>query len=97
MHVDSWRETYSGVLDDRFFSEQAFARRLNFWTHYLELVPRPGRLAVAEGDGVIIGFANSGASAGPDALHGFRGTAVDALLDLFACARTRDWVRTITP
>jgi hypothetical protein len=24
VHVDSWRETYSGILEDRFFSEEAF-------------------------------------------------------------------------
>jgi len=71
VHVDSWRETYAGVLDDRFFSEDAYARRLEFWTRYLSMDPRPGRMAVALRDGSIIGFANAGNAAGPDAEHGF--------------------------
>lgn len=71
VHVDSWRETYSGVLDDRFFSEDAFTRRLRFWSRYLSLWPRPGRMSVAIQDEKIIGFANAGAAAGPDAEHGF--------------------------
>lgn len=70
-HVDSWRETYSGVLDDRFFSEDAYARRLKFWTRYLSMDPRPGRMAVALRDGAVIGFANAGDATGPDAEHGF--------------------------
>jgi ribosomal protein S18 acetylase RimI-like enzyme len=71
VHVDSWRETYSGVLDDRFFSEEIFERRTTFWQRYLTIDPRPGTLFVAEDDGAIIGFANSGESIGPDAEHGF--------------------------
>jgi hypothetical protein len=70
VHVDSWRETYSGVLDDRFFSEDAFTRRLRFWSRSLSLWPRPGRMSVAIQDEKIIGFANAGAAAGPDAEHG---------------------------
>lgn len=71
VHVDSWRETYSGVLDERFFSEAAFDRRLQFWSRYLAMDSRPGRLAVAEQDGDILGFANAGDAVGPDAEHGF--------------------------
>lgn len=71
VHLDSWRETYSGVLDDRFFSEEAFARRLRFWNRYLSMEPRRGRLAVAVNHGSIIGFASSGDAVGPDAEHGF--------------------------
>lgn len=70
-HIASWRETYSGVLDDRFFSEEAFGRRLAFWTRYLLTEPRPGRMAVALRDGAVIGFANAGNAVGPDAQHGF--------------------------
>ncbi|WP_245631536.1 GNAT family N-acetyltransferase [Curtobacterium ammoniigenes] len=70
-HVESWRETYAGTLDARFFSEDAYARRLGFWSGYLAREPRPGRMAVAEQDRVIIGFANAGDAVGPDAEHGF--------------------------
>ena len=69
--MDGWRETYSGILDDRFFSEQAFVRRLRFWDRYLSMEPRPGHLAVALRGGDVIGFANSGDARGPDAEHGF--------------------------
>ena len=72
VHVDSWRETYSGVLEDRLFSEEAYARRLRFWSRYLSMQPRPGRAAVALRDGAVIGFANSGDAVGPDAEHGIR-------------------------
>jgi len=71
VHVDSWRETYSGMLHERYFSEDAFARRTDLWTRYLSAAERPGRMVVAERDGAIIGFANSGNSIGPDAEHGF--------------------------
>lgn len=70
-HVESWRETYAGTLDARFFSEDAYGRRLRFWSGYLASDPRPGRMAVAEQDGVIMGFANAGDAVGPDAEHGF--------------------------
>lgn len=70
-HIDCWRETYFGVLDDRFFSDEAFARRLEFWTRYLSMEPRQGRMAVALRDGNVIGFANAGEAVGPDAEHGF--------------------------
>ena len=69
-HVASWRETYSGVLDDRFFSEEAFTRRLRFWNRYLSTEPRPGRMAVAVQGGDVVGFANAGDALGPDAEHG---------------------------
>lgn len=71
VHIDSWRETYSGALDDRFFSEDAFARRLEFWSRYLATEPRSGRMTVALRDGNVIGFANAGDAVGPDAEHGF--------------------------
>lgn len=70
VHVDSWRETYAGVLDERFFSEEAYARRLRMWNRYLSMEPRPGRMAVAVHDGNVAGFANAGDAIGPDAEHG---------------------------
>jgi GNAT superfamily N-acetyltransferase len=80
-HVESWRETYSGVLDERFFSDEALARRLEFWNGYLAMDPRPGRTAVAVRDQEVIGFANAGQAVGPDAEHGF---AAARPLHLFA-------------
>jgi len=71
VHVDAWRETYSGVLADHHFSDEALGRRQHFWGRYLSLVPRTGRTVVAERDGALVGFANSGEARGPDAEHGF--------------------------
>ncbi|MDR8019906.1 GNAT family N-acetyltransferase [Nesterenkonia aerolata] len=81
VHVDSWRETYSGVLDERFFDEEAYQGRVTMWNSYLRLDPRPGRMVVAVREGQIIGFANSGKATGPDAEHGF---PVSRPLHLFA-------------
>jgi len=71
VHVDAWREAYSGVLADHHFSDEALGRRQHFWGRYLSLVPRTGRTFVAERDGALVGFANSGEARGPDAEHGF--------------------------
>lgn len=70
IHVDSWRETYGNLLDERFFGEKMFDRRLSFWRDYLQMSPRPGRMAVAVNAERTLGFANSGDSVGPDAEHG---------------------------
>ena len=42
VHVDSWRETYGSLFDERFFGEKMFERRLSFWRDYLQMRPRPG-------------------------------------------------------
>ncbi|HWD63413.1 MAG TPA: GNAT family N-acetyltransferase [Humibacter sp.] len=87
VHVDGWRETYSGVLDERFFGEEAFERRTRSWDRYLGLDPRPGRLAVAVESDSIIGFANSGDSVGPDAEHGFPAARPLHLFSIYVLAR----------
>ncbi|BDZ49718.1 N-acetyltransferase [Frondihabitans sucicola] len=87
VHVDSWRETYAGVLNERFFSEDAFQRRAAFWSTYLQLDPRPGFLAVAETGGRIVGFANSGESIGVDAEHGFPAARPITLFSIYLLAQ----------
>jgi GNAT superfamily N-acetyltransferase len=86
VHVDSWRETYSGVLSDRFFSEKAFAQRAAFWSRYLATDPRPGRMFVAVQDGSVVGFANAGASVGADAEHGFPVARPTTLFSIYVMA-----------
>ena len=71
VHVDAWRETYSGVLADHYFSADVYERRREFWTRYLAMDPRPGRAVVAERDGSVVGFANAGAAHGPDVEKGY--------------------------
>lgn len=70
VHIDSWRETYGPLFDERFFDETMLERRLSFWRGYLQLSPRPGRMAVAVDAEHILGFANAGDSVGQDAEHG---------------------------
>jgi ribosomal protein S18 acetylase RimI-like enzyme len=71
VHVDAWRETYSGILAEHRFSQEALSKRRRFWTAYLAVAPQPGRTVVAGRDGSVVGFANSGVAQGPDAEHGF--------------------------
>ncbi|TFD74877.1 GNAT family N-acetyltransferase [Cryobacterium sp. Sr8] len=70
VHVDTWRETYSGLVPDTFFNEDAFSARKGMWTRYLSAPPEPGRLVVAERDGAVVGFAAAGPAQGPDAEKG---------------------------
>jgi ribosomal protein S18 acetylase RimI-like enzyme len=86
VHVESWRETYSGMLNDRYFSEEAFAHRAGFWARYLAMDPRPGQMSVAVHHGSIIGFANAGASVGPDAVHGFPVARSTTLFSIYLLA-----------
>lgn len=86
VHVDCWRETYSGVLNERYFSEEAFARRAAFWARYLAMNPRPGRMFVAVQDAAVVGFANAGASVGPDAEHGFPVVRPTTLFSIYVLA-----------
>ena len=71
VHVDAWRETYTGLVPETFFDDAALERRARFWAGYLAMDPEPGALFVAERDGVIVGFASSGRAVGPDAAKGF--------------------------
>lgn len=70
VHVDTWRETYSGLVPDTFFTEDAFSARKDMWTRYLAARPDPGRLVVAERLGEVVGFAAAGPAHGPDAEKG---------------------------
>ncbi len=70
VHIDSWREVYGHLFDESFFGEAMLARRLSFWRDYLQLSPRPGRMAVAVNAEHLLGFANAGDSVGEDAEHG---------------------------
>ena len=64
IYVDSWRNTYAGLLpDDMLVGLDANAREARWWRH--ALADRPGRQAafVAEGYGLgVVGFASGGAA-----------------------------------
>jgi GNAT superfamily N-acetyltransferase len=68
LHVESWRETYRGVMTDAVLDDPGFAsRRELFWTAALT-DPRyaANRIAVAERDGSLIGVAMAGPVLEPD-------------------------------
>jgi len=70
VHIDTWRETYSGHMTDSYFDEDSYRRRLEMWTHVLGPQGRPGARVVAERDGEIVGFATAGSSDSNDARNG---------------------------
>ena len=62
MHVQSWRETYRGVMADRVLDDPELpAYRERFWTAALsDERYRANRVAVAERDGEVVGIAMAG-------------------------------------
>jgi GNAT superfamily N-acetyltransferase len=68
VHVQSWRDTYRGLVADRVLDDPAMsARRERFWTAVLtEGRFSNNRVAVAEHDGELIGIAMSGRPESPD-------------------------------
>lgn len=70
VHVDSWRETYSGAVPERFFDEHAFEARRDMWTRYLALPAPYGVLVIAERDARVVGFAFAAPARGAAAERG---------------------------
>jgi ribosomal protein S18 acetylase RimI-like enzyme len=68
VHVQSWRETYRGLMADHVLDDPALiARRERFWTAALtEERFHRHRIAVAEQDRALIGIAMSGPPEDPD-------------------------------
>lgn len=69
LHVESWRETYRGLMPDAVLDDPGFiGRRERFWAAVLT---DPGyaanRIAVAERNGSLIGIAMAGPVSEPDA------------------------------
>ncbi|PPK92211.1 acetyltransferase (GNAT) family protein [Kineococcus xinjiangensis] len=69
MHVDSWRETYRGLMPDPVLDDPGLLRaRERFWAGALtDQRYSSNRVAVAELDGAIIGIAMSGPASDADA------------------------------
>jgi GNAT superfamily N-acetyltransferase len=68
LHVESWRETYRGLMADAVLDDPGFiGRRERFWTAAMT-DPRyaANRIAVAERDGVLIGITMAGPVTEPD-------------------------------
>lgn len=69
VNVQSWRETYRGLMPDEVLDDAGFlSRRERFWTTILsEERYRANRVAVAERDGAIIGIGMAGPPEDPEA------------------------------
>ena len=57
LHVSTWREAYTHLLPEGFFSEEYIARRHEMWHHVLSNPRDDVVVRVAESAGRIIGFA----------------------------------------
>lgn len=74
VHVDSWRQTYRGLMSDSVLDDpELLPARERFWTGVLtDERHSSNRVAVAEVDGAVIGIAMSGPSQDPDATWGWQ-------------------------
>jgi ribosomal protein S18 acetylase RimI-like enzyme len=90
VHVDSWRETYSGLLPDQFFNAAALAGRRAMWVAILGHGPVPGTVVVAERDREIRGFAFAGPASHPDATKGIQPARSLHLFSIYVLAADHD-------
>ena len=66
VHVQGWKEAYSGLLPAQFYGDDALARRRRMWTSVLSQGAIPERLRIATSDDTVIGIAYAGAAAGSE-------------------------------
>ncbi|HEU4742608.1 MAG TPA: GNAT family N-acetyltransferase [Meiothermus sp.] len=67
VHVDSWRETYLGIVPEDFLASLSYERREQMWRSGLENPDWQGALLVAEEPtGGIVGFVVGGPPQEPD-------------------------------
>ncbi|MGZ8744262.1 MAG: N-acetyltransferase family protein [Nocardioides sp.] len=71
-----WRDTYAGLVPERFYDEAALAGRRSMWTQVLSGAEVPPRLRVAEIEGSVVGFAVARQS---DELDRVRGLQLNAI------------------
>lgn len=60
VHVTAWEQAYAGLLPDRFWSEQAYERRLESWRQMLADPAHRSRTRVTEVDGEVVGIGQIG-------------------------------------
>lgn len=86
VHVETWRETYTGLMPDRFFDASVLDGRRRMWRSILSLDPVPGAIVVAQRDGAVVGFAFAGSSQHPDASKGVEPTRDLHLFSIYLLA-----------
>jgi GNAT superfamily N-acetyltransferase len=60
VHVDSWRQGYAGLIDQRVLDGLSVDERAEGWVRWIENPEQPHRLVVAEIAGHIVGWATFG-------------------------------------
>jgi ribosomal protein S18 acetylase RimI-like enzyme len=86
VHIDSWRETYTGLMPERFFSEEAFDRRKQWWADTLRADHAPGPMFVAVRGDRVLGFASAGTSHQPQQEKGHEPARDLQLLTIYVLA-----------
>lgn len=66
LHVATWRETYSHLLPEDFFTEEHVRSRRQMWNGILGNPREEWTVRIAESKGQIIGFGFAGPSLGPE-------------------------------
>lgn len=66
LHVATWREAYSQLLPEEFFTEEHVQGRYRMWNHLLRNPRKEWMIRIAESSGQIIGFAFAGPSFSPE-------------------------------
>jgi GNAT superfamily N-acetyltransferase len=62
VHVDSWRETYVGIVPDEYLARLSYKQREQVWQNLITTAPKRGAdvLVVEYDEGRIVGFADGG-------------------------------------
>jgi GNAT superfamily N-acetyltransferase len=64
LHVSTWREAYTHLLPEVYFSEAYVEERHRMWNHVLGHPRDDMTVRIAESDGSIVGFAWAGSAVG---------------------------------
>lgn len=72
LHVSTWRETYSGLVPESFFSEEALAARRRMWSRSIDEDRADRIVRLAEIDSALVGFAAAGAPVADDPPRGLQ-------------------------
>ena len=60
VHVTTWRQAYQGKLPERFWNDQALAKRMQMWSNVLASQEHRSQARVTEAEGEITGIAMAG-------------------------------------
>ncbi|MBO1750749.1 GNAT family N-acetyltransferase [Actinotalea sp. BY-33] len=67
VHVASWRQAYTGVIDEDYLAKLDVSARAAWWSELLDSSNTSTSVWVAENEGRVVGFASMGPSLDEDA------------------------------